>query len=315
MKIKEIPLKEIREDFFFCFTAQKPDPKLQASIARSGIRTPVQLAWHEGCYRPLSGFKRLGIARSLNMHAVPAEIADAADLVPVFLGVVEEQRAMRELTVVEKARIAGILERLGAGEEAWNTLSVLLELPDRPDLKELLRSIRDYAPAVQTYLEQYGVSLKKARMFSPLSDEEQEHFIRLAVTLQIRPVELTGIITLLYEIGQREQSPLNRIMEQLGLFRISEDPDLTRNVKTDRIKKAIRERRYPRIGQWQSALHEAGKSMQLPDHAQIEWDDRLEAPGVILKAHIQSREDLTSLQEWLSSESCRKSFDRMLEIV
>ena len=76
MNIIEIPIKEILQDFFFCFTSNRDISKLEHSIRVSGIRTPVHVRLMNTHYQLISGFSRVRAASGLDVKKIPAILID-----------------------------------------------------------------------------------------------------------------------------------------------------------------------------------------------------------------------------------------------
>ncbi|MBN2103937.1 ParB N-terminal domain-containing protein [bacterium] len=316
MKIINIPLKEIREDFSFCFTSRKENFQLHASVLKSGVRTPLHVHQLKGGYRAISGFKRICIAKTLGMKTIPAEVVDDSSLPDIFIHVIHEQVVHYPLTLVEKARAIGICEALGMSRKRMiKDILPILDLPGRPDLFQQLKRIRNYPKSVQQYFEQFDISLKKFYVFSILNAEALELAMQIAGRIGLRPVELSEIVTLITEIGKRESLSFKQVYNDLNLDPVIEEPELSRNAKVDLLKMKLKERRYPRLLDWQQRLEDMRKSMLLPSCVHVCWDANLETPGVLLKATFRSSADVDKTAEFIRNKKNRALFEKMFQIV
>jgi len=315
MNITEIPLEDIGEDSFFCFTRQWISPKLYNSVLQSGIRTPIRLHSHQGRYRMISGFKRIAICRTLGWKSVPAELVDEIGVAEVFSHVIHEQSALFPLTLVEKARGIGICEALGMKRDRiTEEILPVLDLPFRRDLFDQLQKIRELPDFVQIYLEQFDISLKKAGMFSGWADGELKNIIRMADTLQLRPEELSRIILMIHDIGKRESLSFEEIYKDCRLDSLIGSA-LSRNERIQELKTRLKTRRFPRLVHWQNTLETSRKALNLPASLRLFWDENLEAPGVVLQARLQTEQDIQALDVFIHNSKNQKRIEEMFEIV
>lgn len=316
MHLTQLNIKEIQEDFFFCFTSQIDNSALYESISKSGIRTPIQVCAVTKGYQIVSGFKRVSIARELGLQTLPAEIVDVSDIPGVFIDVLREQASLRPLNLVEKARAVGICDSLGLNKERIIQFVLpVLELPFRKDLFFLLKEIRDYPIIVQKYFEQYNVSLKKISTFSLFLAHDIEAVIKIANQLQMRPVELSEIMVILYEIGRRDSISQEQILNQLYIQPLIEDQEKSRSEKIYQLKLRLKEKRFPKLSAWQHMLEQSKKDLHLPMAAKMNWDSDLEAPGINLSLKLDTSESLNDLKSFFKKAETWEIFRNMLEII
>ena len=111
MKIVQIPVKKILEDFFFSFASLRDISSLKESIEASGIRTPVHVRSQNGNYQLISGFSRVKIARELQIKEIPAVLIDkTVSLGKTLRDILLEHLVSASLNLVEKAKLISILE-------------------------------------------------------------------------------------------------------------------------------------------------------------------------------------------------------------
>jgi len=317
MEIVEIPLKEILEDFFFCFTSASDSYLLKRSIRESGIRSPLRVVRTEQGYRLFSGFKRYRVATELKLRSVPVTVcSEEIPLREVFRDVLLGHLSCRSLSLVEKARVLRILGELDVSWESLRTdFLPLLDLPEESKVVQEVKDLLAFPAAVQEYIEKYGLSLKQTRMFAKLSPKQQELFIRLGTGLQIRAVELSEIISLFYDIVGREAIPMEQVYDELGIDALLENSEFSRNEKILQIKRELYKRRYPRLSSWNESLERWKKEMTLSEKIRLSWDRSLEAPGIVLRTEIRSVEDVEEIAALLSKEENRRRFEEMLKVV
>jgi hypothetical protein len=317
MNIVYIPIEEILEDWFFCFTSKRDFPGLRRSIEISGIRTPLHVRRADKGFQLLSGFHRYRLACSLDLKSVPAVLVeDERDMGRIFHEILFEQASCRSFTLVEKARILSILDELAVPvEEIQRNFLPLLEIPGQGRVISEIKHILDYSETLQNYIEKYNLSLKQAVIFNALEPLAQEQMALLGFHLQIRSVELLDITQHLLDIARREGSPMHAVFEDLKIISILQDEDVSRNRKLETIKSILKERKYPRLNAWNRQLSGFRSQLNLPENVLLNWDPTLEGPGLRFQGTIRSREDVEKVVLFFSDEGNRKTLNSMMKIV
>jgi len=178
-----------------------------------------------------------------------------------------------------------------------------------------LCTVRDYPAFVQQYLERFDVSLKQALIFSPINQEAQELAVNIASRIQLRPVELSEIITLISEIGKRDSKSFQQVFDALHLDAIIRKPEQHRNAVIHQLKMILKERRYPRLVKWQRDLGDIRRSMHCPSCIHLSWDETLESPGILLKATLRSSGDVEDTATFFQNKENRVLIEKMFTVV
>lgn len=310
-QLHHISMKEIREDFFFCFHTELDDSLLCESIQRSGIRLPLILEERNDGFRILSGFRRWMAAKTLQFESVPAEIIKSSHLPVSFIKVIHEQRVQGKFNLVEKARILFIASQLNIDIDPMLTS---LDLAEQSKQVPAITHLLSYPEPVLAYIEQYDVSLKKSRMFGGITDPTLKSIVHLAADLQIRSVELAQILKGMKEIARRNSESVESIYEQM-IQSISGREELNRNQKMEILKDWIQVQRYPRLSEWNEKIQSTYTALQLPAFAKMSWDQSLENPGVRLNVSLHSEEDVEKLGVSLSDPKKRSLWKKLFDFL
>jgi len=317
MNMVNIDLKEILDDFFFCFKSNLVAPRLKESIQVSGIRNPVYVLPAKRGYRLLSGFRRYQAALELELKQIPATIVlDGTVIEEMMFQVLLEQRTRQAFNLIEKAKVLRILDWLGIPWERVKTQFLpLLDLNGNVTLVKDVKTVLTFLPTVQDYIEKYDMSLKQSMVFKHLSRIQQEMVMEIATRLEIRSVELLDMITMLNDISKRDIVPIETIIQELNSSGILNEEKLTRNQKCDRLKHVLRNRRYPRLSSWNKQLEQLKKEMKMPQNIGFSWHPSLETPGMTLQVGIRSLKDVEAMLSLFTDPQNQRSIERMLRIV
>ena len=316
MDVQYLNTEEIRKDFFFCFTSTMHSETLEKSVQLSGIRTPMQVVERKKGYQLLSGFKRFYAARKAGLRQIPVQIINESVAADTFFQTVAEQLTIRHLTLLEKARVLQILDKLKEdGDRIRPAFLSLLELSNQKAVLKRLSALPELDKKVQAYIELYNLSEKQCRTLTKLSEDEQKLLMGPAFKLQIRAVELLEMIGTLLDIAGRESHSVLKVYKTLKIDRILMRSELTRNEKIAAIHQILQQARYPRMQMWSKKLDELNKKLKVSAGITFTWDRTLEKSGLICRMQIGSVEDVLKAATGFSDEQNLRTIQKMLDIV
>jgi hypothetical protein len=312
-----VAIKEIHPDFFFCFSSDTESPDLEASIACSGIRTPVHLVSRAEGFRLCSGFRRFRAASSLGLETIPAEVIAESDLPAAwFREILLEHLSIRHMNLVEKARALHILQSFESMASADFTIFMdLMHLPNHPDLVfDMLRILYLHPDAIH-YSERFDLPLKAIKQFFGYTVDEQKLLSNLAMDLSLRPVELFEMASGLKEAAIRLNKTLSRIYGDLDLAAVVSESERTRNEKIGRIKDILHRTRFPLLSSVNERLQRIREETGLPSPVRLSWDQTLEIPGVRMQAEIRSLKDLHLMVQWFANPEKIRRFEALFRFI
>ncbi|HHS12171.1 MAG TPA: hypothetical protein ENN03_00220 [bacterium] len=314
MNIRTVRYEEILQDFFFRFSSPSDLTDLKASIAAGGFETPLQVIASGKRYRIIAGFRRYEAARSLSLSNIPVRVWEPDSPVELFYRVLLAQRAQRSFTLIEKARVLLILDRLGeARGKARKRFLSILDLPFQEEILESIRAAAGLEQPVQEYIERLNLSLKMAQPLLGLDSRDQITLIQLADLLRIRGVELAEMVESIRDILGRKCLSLSRLLGTEPFKQIIHHRDWTPSQKRRRIHLALEERRNPGLRQVNEEIRRHCDQLGIPLFGNITWDQTLERPGVELRMRIHSSEEVDRAAGWLSDESLRSIWKHLLD--
>lgn len=317
MEYKTVRVKEILDDDFFRFSSRIDTTAIKRSIQNVGVQSPLTVIPVRGGCRPVAGFKRLEAARSLGIDTVPARwVKDTDDLKDVFKGVIEEQLSIRDLNLVEKARVIEIFSNIGTelGEISKELIDLLQLPPHMPALQRVL-DLMDFTPAVLQYIQKYGLSIRQTECFQNLSDDEQNSAVDMANRLGLRGVELAEILYWIRDIRVRENQSFEAIVRNDRIDELLNDAETPRSQRVYRFKEILKKQRYPKLHRWNQRLEDLRNSLHLPEEAKMSWDRSLEAEGIQLNLVFRSMEQVDALIEVFTNKTNRRNLEKMFKDV
>ncbi|MBN2417007.1 ParB N-terminal domain-containing protein [bacterium] len=302
MPFSVIPVKEIREDFFFRFCDDRDIRGLVASVRASGVITPVPVLVSDTDppYVPVAGFSRLRAVKETGLEEVPVRLLSAAlPAAEHFYNEVRIHTAANEISVIGKARILAILHRLDHHDALLHRFADLLGIPNQPPVREELSVLLDLQQSVREYISGNGLSLKQCRMFTGMDPALQDRWMAVAAGLHMRAVELAEVMQLTADIAGRGKIPAAAVLESGEITAILESPDMNGSQKRRHLKKCLLELRYPELTSILQRLRSLVRESAPPACVAVDWDATLEEPGIAVSARLKTAEDLEAAAGWL----------------
>lgn len=162
---------------------------------------------------------------------------------------------------------------------------------------------------VQSYLVAEEIPLKLALELLHFSPEDQRQLIYLASSLKLTVNTFKEFMTFIGEIIGREDIPLENLLDDLDIPDILANSVLPIPQKTEKVRKILKQRRYPLLTSLEDQLQEKLKQLRLPREISIALPPFLE--GDQLKVTFQFRnikeleKILTKLQELIDREELK----------
>jgi len=277
---------------------------LLESIRRSGIRTPIlvePLELSGSRYRIVSGWGRW-LARPEG-PAVPCFVLPEGmtleTLWDLFL------RDNERWNVLEAARILDALARVpGLGPDRIVAEKLPL-LGLHASLDQYRRHVRllKLPPAAQTFVEEEDLPLRRALVLGKLDGEALTALFEAARELQLTHNEVGESIERVEEAAHRDGIDPAALIRELR----SSSPG------KEAFRRALRDRRYPDLARRQAELERLAGALRFTVPVRIDWDPRLERPGVKMTVELADPEAVTELERSLAEN--REAMKQLLRKV
>ena len=318
-RVRKLRFGDIHPDAtMFRITAGDPTAALIESIAEWGCLSPPICIRRDGKLVPVAGFKRLhGLAGLLGPEA-ETEIrelpADTGTLRVLSVAAADTLRH-RSLNPFEIAR--GIKIGISLGHTRATIAKHLLPHfgaePHEAVVERHLKLLR-MQPALVPFLEEKGVTLKRALELVRVPSDGAPLLVELATTLGLSARALEEWARMIGDIADRDLLSWPEMAEQSGLLEVARDPDLTVADRAKRCGRLLRKLRYPLWAQALATTRTRIRKLEAPERVTVKWDDTFESEGLILEirvhdtggfqedvAHLTDEDRLERLEELLDS--------------
>ena len=314
---QKIPFSEIDlADRTFSVNFRPDLERLRASILEVGLIQPVLLRARARGFQIVSGFRRLTVARQLGWADIEARLVEerGQEDLGLFLFSLHENLTTRGLNVVETA-IA--LEKLvdflkGDSTYAVRAFLPLFSLETNEKILNTYLSLARLEDEVKEFVLREKVSRSNIRKLSALTPEDRAAALSLLASLKVGENTLRELLALLEETARREECTWKEISGRPEIQNVLSSPDLTPSQKTEKIKKALMDLRYPRMKKRERDFEKRKKELDLPPNLWLEHSPFFEENVLRMAFRFGTMEEYRASVSALAQLSEREEFEEMV---
>ncbi|MEA1987131.1 MAG: ParB/RepB/Spo0J family partition protein [Candidatus Marinimicrobia bacterium] len=301
----EIAVKKINvnNDFDYHYWKYNTD-KLRNSIKQSGIKNPLTLIEKQNEFILIHGFRRLAIAKELNIAEIPVKIYSNEKLSEkIFIESVLENIVNVDLNIYEKCKIVQILKHNfpDFNKIYWQTL---LEMPLDEKSEKTIDSILQFPKEWIEFFIEKNVPLKRIKTFTKIDEIES---LSKMIQLNIGLNKLEQIFQLLFEISKRDEITVKYILENINYQKIINNSAITKQEIVSIIFDKLYNLRYPKQSKLVNKIDEKIDTLTPLQNIKIQYDKTFERSGINFIINLKDTDNLTNSIEWLKNNSSKIS--------
>ncbi len=312
-----ISISEIdSEDDTCCLGLHTDTGLLCASIKALGlINPPVLRKKHNLKYQVVCGFRRVKACRLLGWHELKGRVlvGDPSELDLIKLAILDN-RSHRQLNVVEQAR--GI-QKLGTlifpAQDRLKVLSSLLGFPPNQKVFGKLSRLSLTAESIQAGVLDGTISFEAASLLGEFCPEDALCFFDLFKGLRLSQNKQTQIITLVQEIGIREDLEPTEVISSKEVSSIMDRADLNRNEKASALRAYLKRRRLPTLSDAEDRFREQLRALKLNEHTHITPPPCFEGGPYTLRMSFKSIKEFDKCRNCLDAMAKNPAMKKLLE--
>lgn len=301
MILREIRIDNIDfADQTFTYSGFTDLTALEQSIQEVGLIHPVFLQERAGTdkVRIVAGLKRLLALRNLEIRQVLAQVYEANenDDFELFRRHLFENASFRQFNDVERARIINKLIHQFQTPVAEVTRDFLprLGLGINPKVIERYLPLVQLHEDIQAALAADVIGVEMATEIGRLPDHDQIFFFELCLKLKLGKNRQREILNLFQDLAKMSDSSLTAIAEKIQLEKILQE-DVPTPVRTDRVKLALKQLRFPRLTEVEDHFKIILKKFKLPPQISLTPFPFFEENRFTVKFDFRNRAELEKL--------------------
>lgn len=243
-------------DESYRITTNRQSTDLAGSIGRIGLIHAPILFQKEHAFVIVSGFRRINACAGLDRRSVQAFLVepDSSELDRVCLAITENA-TQRALNLIELSRACQKLSRLIEDENEFFRIVRILGIDEnRKYIKKVLKVGHMPGPLQDSILD-HSISLPMALELEFLDSEEILKIIAIFRQIKGGLNIQREILVHMREIARRENTSIQAILDSRSIAVWLEDPNQDRAVKTKKIRKYLKERRYPELSGYENQFN------------------------------------------------------------
>ncbi|MCU0558854.1 MAG: ParB/RepB/Spo0J family partition protein [Desulfobacterales bacterium] len=297
----------------FRITTRHRDERLELSLERIGLLTPPLVVSAADGLAIVSGFRRVEACRRLGWETIPARVL--SEHTPAYacaLRAVAENALARPLNLIETSRALTLLEQHAPGGRLPPGDAAALGLPAHAGLAAKLKPLCRMPPEVQEAVLEETVSFAMAGELGGMPAAAAAAFARLFRRLKTSLNKQREIVTLVVEIAAREGIDPCAVLGDPALAGIQGGEELDRNEQTRRIRRRLRQRRFPALLAAEEAFQALRRRLKLGDNLQLSPPRDFEGARFTLSLSFENLEELRSLRDKLDELAGHPDLHRLL---
>ena len=310
ISIARITLK----DDTFRITTRTDANDLLESIEYDGLIIPPLLIKKNSAFIIVCGFRRIAACLELDWHEITARILnpDISALDCLRLAIAENS-LQRSLNLIETSRCLKKLSVYITDSKHLAETASSLGLADNPWIIGKIKSLCLLPEPIQSSILAETISLAMAKELESLEADCAIAFTRLFDQLKIGLNKQKEIVTLVKEIARRDGISTQAVMENKHFIEITTHRDLDRGQKSRRLRRYLRQRRYPRIAEAEKTFEIHRKNLNLGNDIKLIPPKEFEAATYGLNLTFTDLEHLKSLQTKLNKIIQHPDFKKIIE--
>jgi ParB family chromosome partitioning protein len=293
-EIKNVKLDQIEsEDETYRITTNDNTDDLVASIQRIGIINPPLLVQNISNYKIVCGFRRISASRRLGWNNMDVRILDAntKKLECVKYAIVDNA-FQRSLNLIEISRSVNMLygfldERNHLGMEM-----AAMGLPENRSLIKKIKKICHLPMTLQNGILSNTLSLSMALELGSLEKETGKGFSKLFANLKLSLSKQREMLTLVKEIAHRDDAFMLEVLNDNAIQNILNNNHFDRNQKVSKIRRYLKQRRFPIITKAEQTFETHVKRLNLKAGVQLIPPENFESTKYTLRFTFSSYDEL-----------------------
>lgn len=287
---------------------------LAASIASVGLlATPILRRSDASRYTIVSGFRRVAACRSLNRQVVPARILseDTPELDCAGIAITENA-FQRPLNLIERSRALRILSAHFSDATALSKAAAAFGLAETPATIDAVLPLCGLSDGLQAGILNGTISLSMARELMRFDPEARAALAELLLSMKMSLSKQREVLTMLREISLKEGAAIPSLLSESETATILSDPEGDRNTKAERLRRHLKQRRYPAIHAAEEKTHALIRSLKLREEMKLVPPENLEGTAFTLTLRFHDVSELRGLHHSMGDLLDRPELERLI---
>jgi len=289
---------------------------LRSSIEEIGLIQPVLLRKKLGGYQIVCGFRRISVMKELGKSEIESRVFEEKEMdeSQLFSLSLHENSTTRGFNSIEKAiALEKLIHRFQIHPDTViKTFLPLFSLEPNEKILNTYLSLAQMEDEIKTYALKEEVSRSNIRRLSAFTPDDRMAILSLISPLKLGENRLRETLTFLEEISRRNQCSARDIVGRPEIQAILSQKELTSSQKAERVKKVLKDLRYPKMHQMEEEFEKKKRDLNLPSNVSLHHPPFFEGRGLKIEFQFETMEEYRSILSSLSQLVEKKEFEEML---
>ena len=298
-----VALEDINQtDRSFKISTTRDKTPLLESIRSIGVLVPPAL-WRRGSdWIIVSGFRRIAACQQAGCKAVAARVlADHQTPLDCLRLAVIENTSQRALNLIEAARAVSQLKHLCGNEDTFKDALTPLGLPASSRMIAKLDQLIQLDDDLQTAILDGVVGLDVALTIGAMPPEDRSIVLTLFKQVPMSASKQREILLLATDIAGRDRKSITAVLQADAIRSTADDIELDRNTKSARIRRLLKQIRYPNLFQAETRYHNTVAKLRLGPQMRIDPPEGFEGLTYTFLLRFKTCSDLARAHQKLGA--------------
>jgi ParB/RepB/Spo0J family partition protein len=307
------------DNTYFLMSYPLVSEKIIESVGTIGVLHPIIVSSCEGTYQIITGFKRAYACRQLGLEMVNAYIyqVEPENALSAFSLALHENVSHRTFNDVEKSLIlTKLLEQFHCDRaEVIRYYMPILGLAPNGKVLDIYLKLADFEEEIKRYIAAHELPMAMFELLANLSSDDRTAVFTLISTLKLGVNTIKELVTELDEIALRDNCSIHYVLSGKHIQEILDHEKYSKPQKAERIRRIIRERRYPELTTLESEYHKHLTQLHLPHGLRVQTDKFFEDEELSVAFRFQTPEQLREFAEELLKLSQTRELQNLLDVI
>jgi ParB-like chromosome segregation protein Spo0J len=304
---------DLADDTFRITTCTDLD-KLVLSIQKLGLLQPPVLKYKPTGYAIVCGFRRIAACLSLGWDNVWARILkENFNHLELAQLTIADNASQRSLNLLETSRAVKLLNDACTDQKQLKKAFQDLDLPYIPAAEAKVIKLCQLPLKIQEGILADTINMSMALELGKLDTEAGEALVELFGLLKVGLNKQRELLLLLKEIARREDISIPQLIAEKAFQKILQNDDLDRAVKRQKIRRYLRQRRFPSISRAEEKYEKLVKQLKLGSHINLIPPKDFEGMTYMMTLRFDNHEELHQLKEKFEKIIHHPSLGKILE--
>lgn len=290
---------------------------LRSSIEQIGLIQPVLLRKKLGGYQIVCGFRRISVMKELGKPEIEARVFEEKEMgeFQLFSLSLHENLTTRGFNAIEKAiALEKLIHRFQIHPDTViKTFLPLFSLEPNEKILNTYLALAQMEDEIKTYVLKEEVSRSNIRRLSAFTPDDRMAILSLISPLKLGENRLRETLTFLEEISRRNQCSARDIVGRPEIQAILSQKELTSSQKAERVKKVLKDLRYPKMHQMEEKFEKKKRDLNLPSNVSLHHPPFFEGRGLRVEFQFETMEEYRAIMKSLSNLADKKEFEEMIK--